>query len=172
MKDILEKTQAETVRQEDEQKESAEQASKQQTEEQRERIRQAEAQRKANWNIRPYLAIGLTAFIVIVVSMAVFFLIYRYQGLGAYWKNLMGILQPILIGIVIAYLINPVVRWEEKYLLRFLTAHMKTEARAKKTSRLLSILGADHPQRSAEYGNPGAVQQHPRTGGTASGPGR
>ena len=54
----------------------------------------------------------------------------------------MGILQPILIGIVIAYLINPVVRWEEKYLLRFLTAHMKTEARAKKTSRLLSIFGA------------------------------
>lgn len=37
----------------------------------------------------------------------------------------MGILQPILIGIVIAYLINPVVRWEEKYLLRFLSTHMK-----------------------------------------------
>ncbi len=164
MKDILEKTQTgqentqeEEIRQAEEQKESvremseqqaeaqkenARQASEQQAEAQKERIRQAEAQRKANWNIRPYLAIGLTAFIVIVVSMAVFFLIYRYQGLGAYWKSLMGILQPILIGIVIAYLINPVVRWEEKYLLRFLTAHMKTEARAKKTSRLLSIFGA------------------------------
>lgn len=110
--------------------------------EQREKLRQEEAQRRASWNIRPYLAIGLTAFIVIAVSMTLFFLIFRYQGLGAYWKDLMGILQPILIGIVIAYLINPVVRWEEKYLLRFLSTHMKTEAGAKKASRLLSIFGA------------------------------
>lgn len=110
--------------------------------ERRERLRQEEAQRRASWNIRPYLAIGLTAFIVIAVSMTLFFLIFRYQGLGAYWKDLMGILQPILIGIVIAYLINPVVRWEEKYLLRFLSTHMKTEAGAKKASRLLSIFGA------------------------------
>lgn len=154
MKDILEKgagqeEEQESTRQTEEQTEGTRQAEAQETgeqQEERERARQAEAQReaqrKASWNIRPYLAMGLTAFIVIVASVAVFFLIYRYQGLGVYWKKLIGILQPILIGIVIAYLINPLVCWEEKYLLRFLKAHMKTEARAKKTSRLLSIFGA------------------------------
>ncbi len=98
-------------------------------------------EKKSNWNIKPYLAVGLTAFIVIVLSLAVFFLIYRYQGLGIYWKTLMGILQPVLIGVVIAYLINPIVKWEEKYLLPGLQKHMKTEKKARKTARLLSILG-------------------------------
>lgn len=50
---------------------------------------------KANWNIRPYLAIGLTAFIVIIASISVFFLIYRYTGLTELWNKLSNILQPI-----------------------------------------------------------------------------
>ena len=106
------------------------------------RSRFQETRQKADWNIKPYLAVGLTAFIVIVLSLAVFFLIYRYQGLGIYWNTLMGILQPVLIGGVIAYLINPIVSWEEKYLLRGLQKHMKTEKKARKAARLFSILGA------------------------------
>ena len=35
---------------------------------------------KSNWNIRPYMAVGLTSFLVIVASILFFFLIYRYHG--------------------------------------------------------------------------------------------
>ena len=62
--------------------------------------RERQKRRNEDWNIRPYLAIGLTAFIVVVMCIGVFFLIYRYHGLAAYWGRLMGILQPILIGLV------------------------------------------------------------------------
>ena len=67
-------------------------------------------QRKRNedWNIRPYLAIGLTAFIVIISCILIFFLIYRYYGLTVYWNKLMGVLQPVLLGMVFAYLLNPI----------------------------------------------------------------
>lgn len=97
---------------------------------------------KTNWNIRPYLAMGLTAFIVIIASISVFFLIYRYHGLNANFRHLLGILQPVLIGMVFAYLINPVVKFEEKHLFPVLKKHMKKELKAKKTARTLSVIGA------------------------------
>lgn len=97
---------------------------------------------KANWNIRPYLAMGLTAFIVIIASIFVFFLIYRYHGLNANFHRLLGILQPVLIGMVFAYLINPVVKFEEKYLFPLLKKRIKKEIKAKKAARSLSVIGA------------------------------
>ncbi len=98
--------------------------------------------RKANWNIKPYLAIGLTAFIVIIASISVFFLIYRYAGLAELWNKLLNILQPITIGLIIAYLVNPIVKFEEKHLLPLLKKRMKNQKRAEKFSRMISILGA------------------------------
>lgn len=98
--------------------------------------------RKANWNIKPYLAIGLTAFIVIIASISVFFLIYRYAGLAELWNKLSNILQPITIGLILAYLVNPIVKFEEKHLLPFLKKRMKNQKRAEKFSRMISILGA------------------------------
>lgn len=97
---------------------------------------------RANWNIRPYLAIGLTAFIVITACIAVFFLIYRFTGLAELWNKLKVILQPIIIGLIIAYLVNPIVKFEEKHLLPLLKKKMKKQKRAEKLSRLLSIFGA------------------------------
>lgn len=97
---------------------------------------------KANWNIKPYLAIGLTAFIVIIASISVFFLIYRYAGLAERWNKLLNILQPIIIGLIIAYLVNPIVKFEEKYLLPFLKKRIKSQKRAEKSSRMISIFGA------------------------------
>ena len=75
-----------------------------------------ELKKKSHWNIRPYLAIALTAFLVITLSIIFFFLIYRYNGFAAGWRKLTVILQPIIIGIVIAYLINPIMMFFEKYL--------------------------------------------------------
>lgn len=98
--------------------------------------------RKANWNIKPYLAIGLTAFIVIIASISVFFLIYRYAGLAELWDKLLNILQPVTIGLILAYLVNPIVKFEEKYLLPFLKKRIKSQKRAEKSSRMISILGA------------------------------
>lgn len=104
--------------------------------------RERREERKANWNIKPYLAIGLTAFIVILLSMIAFFLIYRYHGLAANWRMLLGILQPITIGFVIAYLINPIVKWEEKYLLKWFLKRAKKEHKARKAARGISVAGA------------------------------
>lgn len=97
---------------------------------------------KANWNIKPYLAIGLIAFLVFALSILVFFLIFRYHGLAENWGKLMDILQPIILGVAFAYLINPIVRWEEKHLLNWFGKYFKKPEKAKKTARALGVLGA------------------------------
>lgn len=99
-------------------------------------------ERKANWNIKPYLAMGLTAFIVILLSMVAFFMIYRYHGLVANFKMVLDILQPIVIGFVIAYLVNPIVKWEERHLLKLFLKRSKREHKARRAARGISVVGA------------------------------
>lgn len=98
--------------------------------------------KQSHWNIRPYLAIALTAVLVICLCIVFFFLIYRYNGFAAGWKKLTAILQPIIIGIVIAYLINPIMMFFEKYLMRWIEPKMKKKAKAKKLCRGIATLGA------------------------------
>lgn len=103
---------------------------------------QKNTREKTNWNIRPYLAIGLTAFLVIVSSVAFFFLMYRYEGFTRILGKLMGILQPITIGLVIAYLMTPIVNFEERHLLPFAQSRMKNPRKAAKLVRAVSVIGA------------------------------
>lgn len=98
--------------------------------------------KQSHWNIRPYLAIALTAVLVICLCIVFFFLIYRYNGFAAGWKKLTTILQPIIIGIVIAYLINPIMVFFEKHLMRWIEPKMKKKAKAKKLCRGIATLGA------------------------------
>ena len=98
--------------------------------------------KQSHWNIRPYLAIALTAVLVICLCIVFFFLIYRYNGFAAGWKKLTAILQPIIIGIVIAYLINPIMVFFEKHLMRWIEPKMKKKAKAKKLCRGIATVGA------------------------------
>ena len=96
--------------------------------------------KKSHWNIRPYMAIALTAFLVITLSIIFFFLIYRYNGFAAGWRKLTVILRPIIIGIVIAYLINPIMMFFEKYLLRWIEPKIQKKTRQKNYAEVLRHL--------------------------------
>ncbi len=141
MEEKQENQEQQTSQEQQDQKEQQTSQEQQDRKEQQARQEKRE-ERKANWNIKPYLAIGLTAFIVIFLSMVAFFLIYRYHGLMDNWRLLLGILQPIIIGFVIAYLVNPIVKWEEKYLLRWFLKRAKKERKARKAARAISVAGA------------------------------
>ena len=97
---------------------------------------------KADWNIKPYLAFGLLVFIVFCCCISVFFLIYRYHGFASGWKKLMVVLQPISIGLVVAYLLNPIMMFFEKHLKTLLAKKIKSENMIKKIARGISTAGA------------------------------
>lgn len=97
---------------------------------------------KANWNIRPYLAVALLTFIVVCLCMVVFFVLYRFDAVHGAWKKVMGVLQPVIIGVVIAYLINPIMKFIERHLNRILEKRMTNEKKRKKFSRAVGTAGA------------------------------
>ena len=101
-----------------------------------------QAQKGADWNIRPYLAVGLTALLVIVLGISYYFLVDRYQDLTELVGKIWGILQPVLIGFVLAYLLSPIVRFEERHLLPFLEKRMGKRGNAQKMARGIGVLGA------------------------------
>lgn len=97
---------------------------------------------KANWNIRPYLAVALLTFIVVCLCMVVFFVMYRFDAVHNAWKKVMGVLQPVIIGVVIAYLMNPVMKFIERHFNRLLEKRMTDEKKRKKFSRAVGTAGA------------------------------
>lgn len=56
-----------------------------------------------------YLKTGLTVFLVGTALIAVFFVIFSLPAIIAFLRNLIHILMPVNIGIVVAYLLNPIV---------------------------------------------------------------
>ena len=97
---------------------------------------------KVDWNIKPYLAFGLLVFIVFCCCISVFFLIYRYNGFASGWNKLMVVLQPIIIGLIVAYLLNPIMMFFEKHLKVLLAKKIKSEKKIKKISRGGATAGA------------------------------
>lgn len=93
-------------------------------------------------DLRQYVTIALVVFITFCCCILFFFLIYRYNGFTDFWKQLFFILQPITIGLVLAYILNPVVKFQEHYLLPFFEPRMKSGRKARKLARGISVAGA------------------------------
>lgn len=89
-----------------------------------------------------YLVIAIMAFLTSCAVIAFFFLIYRYNGLHNAWGKLMHILQPVIIGAVLAYVLNPVMMFLEKYCHVLLGKFKLEEKRQQKIARLVGTLGA------------------------------
>ena len=90
-----------------------------------------------------YLAkIGLMIFITFACCILFFFMLLRYQGFADGWHKIVGAAQSIIIGLVLAYLLNPIMEFLERQLYKRLKGKMKTDQKAKKLSRGLGIAGA------------------------------
>lgn len=90
-----------------------------------------------------YLAkIGLMIFITFACCILFFFMLLRYQGFADGWHKIVGAAQSIIIGLVLAYLLNPIMEFLERKLYKRLKGKVKTDQKAKKLSRGLGIAGA------------------------------
>lgn len=98
--------------------------------------------RNGGWNLKQYVVIALVVFITFCCCILFFFMIYRYNGFADFWKKLTTILQPIIMGLVLAYLLNPVMKFLERHLMKLLEPRMKSKKKAKKVSRGIAIAGA------------------------------
>jgi predicted PurR-regulated permease PerM len=95
------------------------------------------------WKVSsPQFRWGLTALLVIIAGISFFFLFFRYNSILNELRNLINILMPVLIGLVMAYLMAPVLNFMERKLLvpicqRF---HWKESPKRKSFIRSFGIL--------------------------------
>ncbi|MCI5857894.1 MAG: AI-2E family transporter [Agathobacter sp.] len=86
-----------------------------------------------------YISIGLMVFLTVAACILFFFIIQRYEGFADAWNKIMKAAQPIIIGLVVAYLLNPIMKFWERTFFRFFGKRMKKERRARRLSRGLGI---------------------------------
>lgn len=95
--------------------------------------------RKSNQH---YVGWGLTAFAVIAACILVYYIIFHSSSLKSVFQHVGIILMPIIDGLVLAYLLTPVVNKIEKVVLFPITRKVFGELtqKRKKTLRVISIL--------------------------------
>lgn len=69
------------------------------------------------WN-KHYLGWGLTAFVVIIASIIVGTMLVNIESIGKGIGNFISAISPIIYGLIIAYLLSPVVTFFEKRVLK------------------------------------------------------
>ena len=90
--------------------------------------------------LRREISKGMTFFVVIAASIAFYFALLRLTNISGVFSKVLDVLKPILYGLLIAFLLNPIVKQTDKLLIPILKRKMKNEARAEKLSRTAGIL--------------------------------
>lgn len=85
---------------------------------------------------------GLTAFLVIVASILVLFIVWRFDVIASAVGVIFSALMPVVMGLVIAYLLLPVMRFFEKLYYPKIAKKASKPSRAKKVTRGLAIITA------------------------------
>lgn len=94
-----------------------------------------------NEGFKKRLSVALLSLGVILIGITYFFLLYRNQSIAGVASKIVGILNPIILGCVFAYIMKSTCNFFEKHLLKALTKSQKrSEKKAKKTANALSVL--------------------------------
>ena len=72
--------------------------------------------------LQKYMWIGLMCFLVFVASITFAFLVLRFEDVLAGLQKLLGILEPIIVGLILAYILNPIMKWIENLLFKLTKA--------------------------------------------------
>ncbi len=114
----------------------------------------AEPERQAHYFSRPALgkggpsklrqqfSRGMTFFLVIAASIIFYFALLRLTNISHVFQEVFGVLKPVIYGCALAYLLNPIVKQVDKYLVPVLKIKLKKPGQAEKASRAAGILAS------------------------------
>ena len=63
---------------------------------------------------KKYIHWGITAFLVIAASVIFYLILSQLQSMKAFLAMLIGVLKPVIYGLIFAYLMNPMLGFFEK----------------------------------------------------------
>ncbi len=89
--------------------------------------------------IRDALVSGLPQIVVLIVGIIAFFGFYKAHLIFAWIRKVILILTPVIIGLALAYLLNPSMTFFEKKIAAYLDKNMKKKDRIPMISRILGL---------------------------------
>lgn len=107
-----------------------------------EKNKQKNIKPRTQMKIKQYFMRGLTSFLVIVACIACYFAFLRVDDIAQFLGKIGGILQPIILGFVFAYLLNPLVTRIENRIIKIFEKKAKNKQKLQKFSRSVGIIGA------------------------------
>lgn len=91
-----------------------------------------------NWKEHKYFNFGVMLLSVVTISLVLLAVVLNLSAVGAMFKTVQKVISPMLIGLVLAYLMNPLMNFMERRLYPYL-AKKTTEGKAKRRSRAISV---------------------------------
>ncbi|MBO4432915.1 MAG: AI-2E family transporter [Clostridia bacterium] len=89
---------------------------------------------------KEYLIKGITAFLVIAACVLFAFLVFKIRIIWSFITKIISVLSPVIIGLVIAYLVNPMVRFFDKGILKIIGKKAKKPEKAARVADVISVL--------------------------------
>ncbi|MGN0404922.1 MAG: AI-2E family transporter [Bariatricus sp.] len=89
--------------------------------------------------LRQEFSRGMTMFLVIMACVVLYFALLRLDSITKIFSMVIDVLKPILYGMVIAYLLNPIVKQVDRILVPRLEKYMQKK-RAEKCSRGIGVI--------------------------------
>ena len=90
--------------------------------------------------IKEALFSGLTNLLVIICAILFFFFIYKFKDIISFVQRICSILTPIILGIIFAYLVNPIEVYFESKLIKLWESGIMRKVKKRFWLRFLSII--------------------------------
>lgn len=87
-----------------------------------------------------YVRAGFISFVVLTAVVVVFFLLYKIDAVRSAMSAFFEIIQPIVVGFVVAYLLNPFMKLLDKYLGKFFIGVCRFKKRGADIARFLAVI--------------------------------
>lgn len=97
---------------------------------------------ETQFKLKTYFMKGFTYFLVIVACIVCYFAFLRIDDIAIFLKEVATILQPIIMGLVFAYLLNPMVMMIERNLIPILEKKIKNEKKVRSLARNTGVFTA------------------------------
>lgn len=89
--------------------------------------------------LRDYIRRGISAFLVILAGIICFFIFLRFESIAKAFRSIIEVLTPIIYGFVLAFLLNPIVKRVEGWMIPGLKKLLKKEENAEKAARGIGV---------------------------------
>lgn len=87
-----------------------------------------------------YVRAGFISFVVLTAVVVVFFLLYKIDAVKDALSTFFEVIQPIVVGFVVAYLLNPLMKLLDKYLAKFFVNVCRFKKKGASIARFIAVI--------------------------------